>query len=134
AGLVALRWAEAPPDKGHPYGHRKIEIAAAAGVGVVLALGAVEFGRSSIEALLHGREAPATSALGFVVIIGTWAVNLLVAAYEHRRAVRLGSAFLAADAMHTASDLAVTAAVLVAFAALAFGVTWADPVGALVVM
>lgn len=134
AGLVALRWAEAPPDRGHPYGHHKIEIAAAAGIGVVLAIGALEFGRSSIDALLHGREPPATNALGFVVILGTWAINLLVATYEHRRAKQLGSAFLAADAMHTASDLAVTAAVLVAFAALAFGVTWADPAGALLVM
>jgi cation diffusion facilitator family transporter len=134
AGLVALRWADAPADRGHPYGHHKIEIAAAAGIGVLLALGALEFGRSAVDALLHGRPPPATSAIGFVVIIGTWVINLFVATYEHRRAVRLDSAYLAADAMHTASDLAVTAAVLIAFTAISFGVEWADPVGALLVM
>jgi cation diffusion facilitator family transporter len=134
AGLVALRWADAPPDHGHPYGHRKIEIAAAAGIGVVLALGALEFGRSAVEALLHGRQPPATSVIGFAIIIGTWVINLFVATYEHRRAVQLDSAYLAADAMHTASDLAVTAAVLIAYTAMHFGVSWADPVGALLVM
>lgn len=134
AGLVALRWAEAPPDPEHPYGHRKIEIAAAAGIGVLLALGALELGRSAIDGLLHGREPPAASVIGFVVIIATWVINLFVATYEHRRAVRLGSAYLAADAMHTASDLAVTAAVLIAYGAVYFGVAWADPVGTILVM
>ncbi|HWN66039.1 MAG TPA: cation diffusion facilitator family transporter [Haliangium sp.] len=134
AGLVALRWADAPPDHGHPYGHHKIEIAAAACIGVLLALGALELGRSGVDALLHGSEPPATSALGFAVIIATWVINLFVAVYEHRRAVRLDSPFLAADAMHTASDLAVTAAVLIAYTAVSFEVAWADPVGALLVM
>ncbi len=134
AGLVALRWAHAPPDRGHPYGHHKIEIAAAAGIGVLLALGALEFGRGAVDALLHGRQPPATSAIGFAVIAGTWVVNLFVAAYEHRRARQLDSAYLEADAMHTASDLAVTAAVLIAYTAISFGVAWADPVGALLVM
>lgn len=134
AGLVALRWAEAPADRGHPYGHHKIEIAAAAGIGVLLALGAIEFGRSAVDALLHGRQAPATSEIGFAVIIATWVINLFVATYEHRCATRLDSSYLAADAMHTASDLAVTAAVLIAYTAIYFGVAWADPVGALLVM
>jgi cation diffusion facilitator family transporter len=134
AGLVALRWAEAPPDPGHPYGHRKIEIAAAAGIGVLLVVGALEVGGSAVNGLLHGREPPATSVIGFVVIIATWVINLFVATYEHRRAVRLDSAYLAADAMHTASDLAVTGAVLIAYTGVFFGVEWADPVGTILVM
>jgi cation diffusion facilitator family transporter len=133
-GLVTLRWAAAPPDRGHPYGHHKVEIAAAAGIGVLIALGAVEFGRSAVDALLHGREPPATSVIGFAVIIGTWVVNLFVATYERRRAVQLDSAYLAADAMHTTSDLVVTAGVLIAYVAIYLGVPWADPVGALVVV
>lgn len=133
-GLVTLRWAAAPPDGEHPYGHHKIEIAAAAGIGVLIAAGAVEFGRSAIDALLHGHAPPAVSALGFAVIIGTWVVNAFVATYEHRRARELGSAYLAADAMHTASDLVVTGGVLVAYTGVSFGLAWADPAGALLVM
>jgi cation diffusion facilitator family transporter len=134
AGLVAMRWAAAPPDRQHPYGHNKIEIAAAAGIGVLIALGALEFGRSAVGALLHGHPPPAASALGFAVIIGTWAINAFVASYEHRRARELASAYLAADAMHTASDLVVTAGVLLAYTGVYFGLAWADPVGALLVM
>lgn len=134
AGLVALRWAAAPPDRQHPYGHNKIEIAAAAGIGVLIALGALEFGRSAIDALLHGHAPPVVSALGFAVIIGTWVVNAFVATYEHRQATALGSAYLEADAMHTASDLVVTAGVLLAYTGVYFGLAWADPVGALLVM
>jgi len=134
AGLVAMRWAAAPPDQQHPYGHHKIEIAAAAGIGVLIALGALEFGRSALDALLHGHPPPAVSALGFAVIIGTWVVNAFVASYEHRRARDLASAYLSADAMHTASDLVVTAGVLLAYTGVYFGLAWADPVGALLVM
>lgn len=134
AGMVAIRWATAPPDHGHPYGHHKLEIAAAAGIGVLIGVGALEFGSNAVDALLHGRPPPAATALGFAVVLGTWAVNAFVAVYERRRARQLDSAYLAADAMHTASDLAVTAAVLAAYTATYFGITWADPVGALVVI
>lgn len=134
AGLVAMRWAAAPPDRQHPYGHQKIEIAAAAGIGVLIAVSALEFGRGAIDALLHGHTPPAVSAVGFAVIAGTWVVNAFVASYEHRQARDLASAYLAADAMHTASDLVVTGGVLLAYTGVYFGLAWADPVGALLIM
>lgn len=133
-GLVVLRFAGAPPDAGHPYGHRKLEMVAAAAIGVAVALAAVNFGWDAIDALIHGAEAPATSPAGFAVIGGTWAVNAIVATYEARRARELGSPYLAADAAHTASDLLVTAGVAVSFTASYLGVPWADPVGALLVI
>lgn len=133
-GLVVLHFAEAPPDEGHPYGHRKLEMVAAAAIGVTVAVAAFRFGWDAVDALVGGRAAPRTSPLGFVVIAGTWVVNLVVAAYEARRARDLDSAYLAADAAHTASDLVVTAGVAVSFTASYVGVAWADPVGALVVI
>lgn len=133
-GLVVLHFAEAPPDAQHPYGHRKLEMVAAAAIGVTVAVAAMRFGWSAIDALMTERPAPRTSLLGFVVLGGTWLVNLVVAAYEARRARDLDSAYLAADAAHTASDLFVTAGVAVSFTATFFGVGWADPVGALLVI
>ena len=133
-GLVVLRFADAPPDQGHPYGHRKLEVVAAAAIGISVAIAAANFAWEAIDALTHGREAPATSALGFAVIGGTFVINLIVARYEARRARELDSAFLAADAAHTASDLFVTAGVAASFTATYFGVAWADPVGALIVI
>jgi len=133
-GLVVLRFADAPPDQGHPYGHRKLEVVAAAAIGVSVGIAALRFAWDAIEALVHGRTAPDTSAVGFLVIGGTWLVNLVVARYEARRARELDSAYLAADAAHTASDLLVTAGVGASFTATYFGVDWADPVGGLVII
>jgi cation diffusion facilitator family transporter len=133
-GLVVLHFAEAPPDDQHPYGHKKLEMVAAAAIGVTVAVAALRFAWDAVEALISGRPAPQTSLLGFVVIGGTWLINLVVAAYEARRARDLDSAFLAADAAHTASDLIVTAGVAVSFTAAFFGLDWADPVGALLII
>jgi cation diffusion facilitator family transporter len=133
-GLIVLRFADAPPDPGHPYGHRKLEVVAAAAIGISISLVATRFAWDAVDALSHGREAPHTSLLGFVVIGGTWLVNLFVARYEARRARELDSAFLAADAAHTASDLLVTAGVAASFTGSYLGAMWADPVGALVII
>src|SRR6266545_7531847 len=69
-GLVVLRFADAPPDQGHPYGHRKLEVVAASAIGVSVGIAAVRFAWDAIEALLEGRAAPNTSAVGFAVIGG----------------------------------------------------------------
>lgn len=133
-GLVVLHFAEAPPDDQHPYGHRKLEMVASAAIGVTVAVVAIRFVWDAFDALVEGRAAPHTSLLGFVVIGGTWLINLVVAAYEARRARDLDSAYLAADAAHTASDLVVTAGVAVSFTASYLGIGWADPVGALLIV
>jgi cation diffusion facilitator family transporter len=133
-GLVALRLAASPPDPEHPYGHRKIEILAALAVGGLVAAGAVRFAWSAVEALIEGRPPPATPAIGFVVMGATLVVNVAVAVYEARKGRELGSAFLLADAGHTASDVLVTATVIASMVASRLGVTWADPVAALIVV
>ncbi len=130
-GVVALRLAHSPPDAEHPYGHQKIEILAAAGIGVIIGGATVQFASSAIAALVRGPDAVQTSTLGFVVVGGTLVINLFVAVYEHRRGRQLGSAFLVADAMHTASDVLVTVAVLLSMIAVRLGAAWADPVAAL---
>ena len=132
-GMIALRMAHSPPDAEHPYGHHKIEILAAAGIGVLIGGATFQFASSAVSALLHGRPPPATGTVGFVVMGGTLVANVFVAAYEHRRGRKLNSAFLVADAMHTASDVLVTVAVLLSMLATRLGVSWADPVAALAV-
>ena len=133
-GLVALRLAASPPDSDHPYGHRKIEILAAALIGVLIVAGSVRFAWSAIDALAVGRKPPIVTVAGFVVMGGTLVVNLFVATFEARRGRQLRSPFLLADAGHTASDVAVTIAVVLSLVATRSGVTWADPVAALVVL
>lgn len=133
-GLVLLRYAAAPADENHPYGHRKIEILAACGIGITIGYAAIRFTYSAVSALVSGAHEPTTSPLGFAVIALTMVVNIFVARYEARRARELASAYLAAEAAHTASDVVVTTAVLVSFAASHVGLGWADPIGALIVI
>ncbi|RMH41437.1 MAG: cation transporter [Deltaproteobacteria bacterium] len=133
-GLVALWLADRPADAGHPYGHRRFEIVAAAAIGVVMAAGVLQFGWTAARALAGGRPVAPAPPLGFAVVGGTWAVNLFVAAYEARRGRALGSPLLVADAGHTASDVLVTAAVMASLVASRFGIQWADAAVALAVL
>jgi cation diffusion facilitator family transporter len=132
AGLVVTGFAYAPPDKGHPYGHRKFETAAS----VVLGLGLLGVAWHVAEQAFRGVAAavpPAVGALNWAVMIATLAVNFVVARYEAREGRRLASAYLQADAAHTRSDIYVTLGVLASFAAARAGLGWADSVAALVI-
>jgi cation diffusion facilitator family transporter len=74
------------------------------------------------------------AAYGILLMAATLVVNVFVAIYEHRRGKQLGSAFLVADAAHTASDVLVTIGVIAALALTRTGVGRADAVAALLVM
>jgi cation diffusion facilitator family transporter len=132
AGLIVTGFAYAPPDKGHPYGHRKFETAASVVLGLGLLGVAWHVVSEAFAGVAHGRP-PAVGLLNWVVMIGTLAVNFFVARYEAREGRRLGSAYLQADAAHTRSDIYVTLGVLASFAAGRAGLGWADAVAALVI-
>jgi cation diffusion facilitator family transporter len=131
-GLVVTTLAYAPPDEGHPYGHRKFETTATLVIG--LALLGVSFGVVE-EALRHVSRAsvPEIGVLNWVVMAVTLGVNLFVAWYEAREGRRLGSAYLQADAAHTRSDIYVTLGVVASFAGARAGVPWVDSVVALAI-
>ena len=55
-GLVGLRASRKPPDDDHPYGHRKYETLAAAGIFVFLLLAVLEIGRAALKRLADRRR------------------------------------------------------------------------------
>lgn len=131
-GLVALRASRMPPDADHPYGHRKYETLAAAGIFVFLLFVVVEVVRAAFERLAAG-GAPEITAASFGVMIATLVINIAVVRYESGRGRALGSELLLADAMHTRSDVFTSCAVLVSLAATWAGYPVLDPIGGLVV-
>ena len=131
-GLIALRIARKPPDAGHPYGHRKFETLAAAGIFVFLLFVVIEVMQTAFSRFSSG-ETPHVTALTFAVMIGTLAVNLLVVRYEAGQGRALKSELLLADAAHTKSDVWTSCAVLASLAAVKFGFPAIDAVGALVI-
>jgi cation diffusion facilitator family transporter len=125
-GLIVAAYAFAPPDPGHPYGHRKFETAATSLIGIALLSLAWEvvqgaFGRINDPSL------PAIGPLNWAVMIATMGVNLFVSRYEAREGRRLKSAFLLADSTHTRADLFVSAGVIGSFVAATLGLGWGDP-------
>jgi cation diffusion facilitator family transporter len=76
---------------------------------------------------------PTINTLTFIVMGGTFAVNLGVVFYERKAGRRLQSEVLLADAQHTLSDLLTSATVIVALIGVKAGYTWLDPAAALVV-
>lgn len=131
-GLVGVHLAGAPPDDDHPYGHRKFETMASLGILVFLILVLRAVLSAAWERFLTGGE-PTINWLTFVVMGGTFLVNVGVVLYERRAARRLHSEVLLADSHHTTSDLMTSATVIVALIGVKAGYLWLDPVAALVV-
>lgn len=133
-GLAAVRLAAEPPDERHPYGHGKFETLAALAVAAFLSVSCFELIQGAIGRLIEGGRAPDLQPIMFFVLAGAMVVNSGVAWREARAGRRLGSELLRADARHTASDVLVTAGVLVGLILTrAFGWVWADAVLALLV-
>jgi len=124
-GLIVAAFAYAPPDRGHPYGHRKFETAATVAIGGALLVVAYEVVSGAFGSTRRP-EPPAIGALNWAVMIVTMGMNLGVSWYEAREGRRLGSEYLRADAQHTRSDLYVSLGVIASFAASRAGLKEAD--------
>jgi cation diffusion facilitator family transporter len=131
-GLVGINAARKPPDREHPYGHRKYETVAAASIVLFLLLVISEVIRASMARMTRGGE-PSIGIAAFVVMLATISVNVLVVKYERRAGERLASEILLADAMHTRSDVFTSLTVILALAGTRAGLPILDPVAALVV-
>jgi cation diffusion facilitator family transporter len=131
-GLVAMRAARKPPDDDHPYGHRKYETLAAAGIFVFLLLVVIEVLQNALGRL-RGGDAPTVTPMSFVVMLVTLGVNLLVVRYETARGRLLNSELLLADAAHTRSDVLTSCAVLLSLAGVWLGYPKLDAIGGLVI-
>ena len=124
-GLIGVSIARRPPDANHPYGHRKYETFAALGIVAMMLLGCHEIVTAAIDRIRHPRL-PDITTMGYVILGGTLAINLLVVAVERLEGKRLKSELLLADATHTASDLGASLLVAASFVAARFHIGWAD--------
>jgi cation diffusion facilitator family transporter len=131
-GIIGLRASRKPPDDDHPYGHRKYETLAAAGIFVFLLFTVVEVSRAALSRIA-GEAAPEVTVVSFAVMLITLGINVGVVRYERAEGRRLNSEILVADAMHTRSDVLTSCAVLVSLAAVRLGYPILDPIGGLVI-
>jgi cation diffusion facilitator family transporter len=130
--LVGVAVARRPPDRNHPYGHRKYETMASLGILVFLIIVMVEVLRAAVARLLGGGT-PRVFPEGIVLMTVTLIINIIVVSYEQRAGRRLHSEVLLADAKHTRSDVLTSGAVLGALIGVWLGYPILDPLVALLV-
>jgi cation diffusion facilitator family transporter len=133
AALVGVRVARKPPDKDHPYGHRKFETLSAAAIAAFLLVVMIEVGRAAWQRFSYG-GGPEVRGGSFAVMLATIVVNIVVATYERRAGQRLASEVLLADSTHTRSDVATSITVILALVGTRLGYPLLDPLAALVVV
>lgn len=131
-GLIGLALASRPPDKDHPYGHRKYETMLTILIAFMIFGTCIEVLRRAFTSLI-GTPTVQTPDMSFVVIGCTMAVNFMVMAYEGRQGRRLGSQFLIADAKHTMSDIYSSSGVLLGLIMARAGYPKADALAGLAV-
>lgn len=131
-GLVGIWLAYHPPDKSHPYGHKKYETLASLVISIFLFLACYGVLR---DAYLRFRlqTVPDVKILSFVVMLVTIGINLYVMMFENKKGKELKSDILIADSLHTKSDIFASASVLVSLAAVYLGVPIIDPIAAFVI-
>jgi cation diffusion facilitator family transporter len=128
---LVVRVSDRPADQEHHYGHGKIESLSALGV---IALLYVLAGGILVQAYSHLREGappPTVSAIPFIVLLIDIAVNFWRARALHRTALDTKSQALEADALHFASDVLGSSAVIVGLGLSAFGFAWGDAAAAI---
>jgi cation diffusion facilitator family transporter len=129
----SVREADKPADAEHPYGHDKIENLAAAIEAMLILVGSGVIIYAAVSSLANGPEVHSLG-IGIGVIAFSMVANIIVSGVLAKRARETESPALEGDAAHLRTDAATSAAVLVGLVVVHFtGVTWLDPVIALVV-
>lgn len=130
---VVVRAADRPADEEHHYGHGKLESLSALGVTAMLYLLAGGIVVEAVSRLREGAPPPSVSILAFVVLGADILVNGWRAWVLERTARETASHALKADALHFASDMYGSFAVIGGLLLAAFGYAWGDAAAAIAV-
>ncbi|MFH1646038.1 MAG: cation diffusion facilitator family transporter [Candidatus Omnitrophota bacterium] len=129
-GLIGIWYASRPIDKEHSYGHKKYETFSSIIIALILFIIAFDILKSGIVRFFHP-IVPQVTILSFVIMVITVAVNSWVVFYERKSAKQFKSDILAADAMHTLSDVLVSISVIFTLLAVKSGFPMIDTIVAM---
>lgn len=131
--ILVIRYSSKPADRGHPYGHGKIEYFSAAFEGGLIAFAAVMIFFEAIPALLADR--PLNSlGLGAAIVVVCGLGNMILGKILQTVGRRVGSPALIANGQHIFSDFVTSAGVAIGLVlAYLTGLNWLDPLVAMVV-
>ncbi len=125
---VVIRISAKPPDREHPYGHRKFEGLAVFVLATLLAVLAFEL---AIRAISRESAEPTMHPSALALMLTVLAINIVVSTWQRYWASRLNSDILLADANHTFADVLTTIVVIFSWQLSARGYPWIDTACAL---
>lgn len=128
-GLIGMTVAAKPPDREHPYGHRRFETLASLVIGILMVSGIVEI----LQRAFTSDHEPEASWPIVAVVGATILLNVGISRFEHRRGAELHSSILHADSAHTASDAFAASVVLASLIGSILGLPGLDRIAALIV-
>ena len=130
---IVVRVSDKPADAEHHYGHGKLESLSALGVIALLYILAGGIVVEAYSRLREGVAPPTLTALPFVVLVVDIVVNFWRARALHKTAMETKSQALEADALHFASAVLGSFAVIIGLGLAAFGYAWGDAGAAIAV-
>ncbi|MBR1121987.1 cation-efflux pump [Bradyrhizobium lablabi] len=130
---AVVRVSDQPADAEHHYGHGKFESLSALGITALLYVLAGGILVEAYGRLSEGTPPPTISAIPFIVLVIDIAINFWRARALHRAARETRSQALAADALHFASDVLGSTAVIAGLILAGLGFWWGDAAAAVAV-
>ena len=117
--LISFHISGKPSDEEHPFGHERAEFISAIIMSTLLAVTAVELGRSSILRILH--PAPFRAPWWIIGVLGfTVLLKELLAFFSHYLSRKIHSVTLKADSWHHHMDAISTVLVILSFVLVHF--------------
>jgi len=131
--FFAIRVAQRPADRRHPWGHGRAEHLAALAESLILLAATAYIGWEAVHRLASGTSGVVVEwwlllVAGLVIVIDVWRTVV-----SHRAAQEFSSPAMASNALHFASDLAGSLAVFAGLALVQVGFEPGDSLAALVV-
>ena len=111
--LFAALVVEKPPDKEHPYGHRRVEALATKIVSFVIFFAGAQLALTTVRTLLSGVHPELPSRIAIYVSIASIGGKILLSMTLFRIGRIADSAMVVANAKNMANDIIISSAVLV---------------------
>lgn len=131
-GIFGIYLASRPPDREHPYGHRKYETIFAVFIGVLMGFTSLEILKGAYESLMKTKR-PELDEKAFIILLFTIIINIFVFTYERKRGKQLKSEFLIADSSHTKIDIFITSGIILAIIFIKSGFYILDSLAGLII-
>lgn len=109
--LISFKISAKPADRGHPFGHARIEYVSSMIVSMIIVVIGVQLFRDSFDKILHP-ETPDTNWVVIVVLAVSIAAKLFLFCLNRMTGKRIDSSVMRATATDSLSDMAATGAVL----------------------